>query len=219
MSPTSISAIAIIVLILAPWANSSFARSQIRSHSSDQRSLPARPNCLSAIADFDGDRRLDQAELHIAYAHRCIRVRLGDSRETHLDVSNAPRTCALLLARDINHDNKPDLIWVSNTQFEPAMIWLGDGRGHFAEASNSADEVRELRTHIFGQTDPGIVGDSKDGQVYVTPNPVSSDVVRAAQLENEILKSLLSAGRNHRRDLGLYLSYLRERGPPFHSPV
>jgi hypothetical protein len=49
---------------------------------------------------------------------------------------------------------------------------------------------------------------------YLAPQLVSSELPRAQNLEDDTLKGLVIAGRNRRRDLGLFLSYLRERGPP-----
>jgi len=76
------------------------------------RDLGARPaqlaslNNLPVFGDFDGDQRLDQADLHLAGAHRCIRVRFGDSRESHLDSTKTPQVPGTLLTRTSNHDNK-----------------------------------------------------------------------------------------------------------------
>lgn len=51
-------------------------------------------------------------------------------------------------------------------------------------------------------------------QVDIAPDSVSSELPHTAYLEDETGKPLPVAGTNGCRDLGLYLSYLRERGPP-----
>ena len=217
-SPTKhLSRIAVAAMIVAQCGLSSFAKGDVAGQFSARPAQLASLNNLPVLADFDGDQRLDQADLHLAGAHRCIRVRFGDSRESHLEFHPTPQVLGTLLTRDINHDNKPDLIWIYNSQSEPMVVWLGDGLGHFLKAPAENADVG-LRALLFGDSNPGIVGGVKDEQVSLTPVPVSSELARIAILENESRKAILIAGRNKRRDLGLYLSYLRERGPPLHTP-
>ena len=216
-SPKRLSRMALAAMIVAQCGLSSLAKGHVAPQFSARPAQLASLNNLPVLADFDGDQRLDQADLHLAGAHRCIRVRFGDSRESHLEFHTTPQVLGTLLTRDINHDNKPDLIWVYRSQSEPMLVWLGDGLGHFLKAAAESVDAG-LRALLFGESDPGIVGGVKDEQSYLTPVPVSSELARAANLENESRKALLIAGRNERRDLGLYLSYLRERGPPLHTP-
>ena len=216
-APNCLSRIALAALIVAQCGLSSFANGHVAPRFSAGPAQLASLNNLPVFGDFDGDRRLDQADLHLAGAHRCIRVRFGDSRESHLEFYATPEVLGTLLTRDINHDNKPDLIWIYHSQSEPILVWLGDGLGHFLKAA--AESVDDgLRALLVGDSDPGIVGGVKDEQVYLTPVPVSSELARPANLENESRTALLIAGRNERRDLGLYLSHLRERGPPLDTP-
>jgi hypothetical protein len=216
-APNCPSRIALAALIVAQCGLSSFANGHVAPRFSAGPAQLASLNNLPVFGDFDGDRRLDQADLHLAGAHRCIRVRFGDSRESHLEFHATPEVLGTLLTRDINHDNKPDLTWIYHSQSEPILVWLGDGLGHFLKAA--AESVDDgLRALLVGDSDPGIVGGVKDEQVYLTPVPVSSELARPANLENESRTALLIAGRNERRDLGLYLSHLRERGPPLDTP-
>lgn len=217
LAPKRLSRIALAAMIVAQCGLSSFAKGDVARQFSARPAQFASLNNLPVLADFDGDKRLDQADLHLAGAHRCIRVRFGDSRESHLEFHTTHQVLGTLLTRDINHDNKPDLIWVYHFQSEPMLVWLGDGLGHFLKPAAASVDVG-FRALLFGDSGPGIVGLVKDEQVYLTPVPVSSELARTANLENEVRKALLMAGRNGRRDLGLYLSYLRERGPPLHTP-
>jgi hypothetical protein len=73
----------------------------------------------------------------------------------------------------------------------------------------------DVRSLLPGNTDPRMVDGSNDEeQGYVAPDSVSSELPGAANLEDEPGKPVITAGNNLRRDLGLYLSDLRERGPP-----
>ena len=165
--------------------------------------------CISAIGDFDGDRRIDHAEFHQAGAHRCIRVRFAHDSETHLTFTGtfAPGT---LLSADVNNDHKPDLLWLFHYKLLPAVIWIGDGLGHFASSTSNED----LHALIFGYPVAKIVdASSKDSPLCITDSPICSDLLCAANL-NEVHDLIVNIESNRRRDLGLYLSYLRERGPP-----
>jgi 6-phosphogluconate dehydrogenase, C-terminal domain len=207
--PTSIVGIALIVLSLAPRANPTFAKSQVGDRLRDVQALAAGANGLPVLADFDGDDRLDQAELNLADEHRCIRVRFGDSRESDLELEPTLQTFGTILVRDVNRDNKPDLIWLPHFQSIPVAIWLGDGLGHFTESINRVDDETDVRSLLPGNTDPRTVDGSNDEEhAYVAPDSVSSELPRAANLEYEAGKPLGTAGSNRRRDLGLYLSYL-----------
>jgi hypothetical protein len=64
---------------------------------------------------------------------------------------------------------------------------------------------------------PAVVASNDEEQVDLAPDDVSSELPRGAGLEEATGNQFVVPGTNPRRDLGLYLSYLRERGPPFYS--
>lgn len=210
-----ISRIAIAAAIVAQSGPSLFARNQFGIQ------IDARPAPIAmltnrpVLGDFDGDGRLDLAELHSAGGRGCIRVRFGDSRESHLELDAAAELRGAVLARDANQDNAPDLIWASPSQSAPAEIWLSDGLGHFAKASNT-DAGGRLRALLYGDSHPGLAGDVEDERAFLTPDPVSSEMARTANLDEDNWKPPLTSWRNDRREPELVLFYLRERGPPLH---
>jgi hypothetical protein len=210
--------IALIALFVAPWVHSSFAKSQRASRVSAPPARIAALSYLPILADFDGDRRLDQAELHSVGTHHRIHLRFGNRRETYLESGPAPYTLGRLLARDVNHDNKSDLIWLSQLRSEPAVVWLGDGLGDFSRVADRSVYENELRSPNFGDAGPELVGDSsEEEQACLAPDPISSELPRATNIETHFTTLLGINCSNSRRDLGLYLSYLRERGPPLHT--
>jgi hypothetical protein len=214
----SFTGIALIALFVTPWVHSSFAKSQRASRVGDRPAHIAALSCLPLLADFDGDRRLDRAELHSIGAHHSIYLRFGNWRETYLESGSARHTLGKLLARDVNHDNKSDLIWLSQLRSEPALIWLGDGLGNFAQVADRSLYESELRSQNFGDAEPEIgEGSSEEEQACLAPDPISSELPRATNVETELTTPPVIAGSNSRRDLGLYLSYLRERGPPLNT--
>jgi len=204
-----------IGLITTQWGPSSSPNNLVNDSFTTSLERRFSPIGISTIGDFDGDRRLDQAELHLAGFHRYIQVRFGDSRESHLELGAGAQLIGALLSRDINRDNHPDLIWLSHCQSKSSVVWLGDGFGHFTKAPDTDDDSG-LRALLFGDPDNELVGDNQDERFYLTPDPVAVELTRAANLGAAIHRVFLIAEGNGRRDLGLYLSYLRERGPPLH---
>lgn len=168
-------------------------------------------NYLAVQSDFDGDHRLDQAELHLAGAHHCIRVRFGNARETHLDFGTRPHSSGVLIVRDANGDNRPDLIWVYHSRSESAVIWLNAGAGHFAKSS---DGSRDAITYSFGDTDYAETVRLESKETYLAPPRPSSEFAQVLNLDLECLAAVKNPRHDFRRDLSRYLSHLRERGPP-----
>jgi hypothetical protein len=210
-----ISRIALIVMFVAQWAPSSLTTGSVAR----QSARATQPGCFSilpVLGDFDGDRILDQAELHLAGAHRCIRVRFGESRESHLELRATAQVRGALLTRDINRDNKPDLIYIYQSQSEEPEAWLGDGLGHFDKAEDK-NAGAGLRLLLPGDSNPGLFGDVKDERFFLTPEPVSPDLTRRADFDDEISTGPLISWRIDHRELAVCLSCLRERGPPLHA--
>jgi hypothetical protein len=204
---------ALIVMMSLPFASPSFANSPIArdfgNHSPRFFDLSYRP----VLGDFDGDRRIDEAQQHSFGAHICIRVRFGDWRESHLDFGTLPRYSGTLLAMDVNHDDKPDLIWLSQGPSESAVVWPNEGRGHFGKATGlKLDD--ELRGLLFNKSDRTSVVGVPDYQRFgLTPCPVRSDAVGTNPFDYRIL-SHINPANDSRRYLDLCRSVLRERGPP-----
>jgi hypothetical protein len=140
-------------------------------------------------------------------------VRYGDSRETHLELPGTIQTQGTLLARDINGDNRTDLIWIFSVRSEPAMVWLGDGPGHFSRADGR--DIESLRAELLANSDLAGTEDSTERQIGLTTDPISCEPADSAGLDREILDIACNAYGNQPSVAGRYLSYLQERGPPF----
>lgn len=88
-----------------------------------------------AIADFDGDEKLDIATVQAG--------QFGSSETRywiHFQLSSGPRQNFALSApmgglhiapRDVNGDNRPDLVVTSAWEHQPVAVLLNDGHGHF----------------------------------------------------------------------------------------
>jgi hypothetical protein len=166
---------------------------------------------LPILSDFDGDHRLDQAELHLAGAHHCIRVRFGNFRETHLDFGTRSHSGGVLLVRDVNSDDKPDLVWTNRFSLESILVWVNDGAGHFAEGSNE-DNANAAKA-LFAETDYTLIATFGDQEICLAALRPPFDFVAAAILDHDACKILITDFFS-RPACKLDLSSLRERGPP-----
>lgn len=204
---------ALVALIAIVFATPVVRGTPVPQHESiASPSLSFDVNYFAVQSDFDGDHRLDQAELHMAGTHRCIRVRFGNTHETHLDFGSRPHSSGVLMVRDANRDNKPDLIWVYRSRSESAVIWLNDGAGHFAKSSHvSADAILDS---LFGDTDYAETGSLENKETCLAPPRPSSEFARVINFDLECLAAVKNARNYFRCDLSRYLSHLRERGPP-----
>lgn len=211
---------ALIAMMSVPFASSSSANSSIDRSIGNHPSRFFDVNYLPVLGDFDGDRRLDEAQQHSFGGHVCIRVRFGDWRERHLDFGTHPHYSGLLLAIDVNHDSKPDLVWLSRSPSEPAVVWPNNGRGEFGKATGLKLDDR-LRGLLFSDSDRTSLIRVPDYQRFcLTSNPVRSDALGTNHFDHRIVSPPKTSHRSRRRDLDICHSFLRERGPPqFSSQV
>ena len=205
----TITNLALMALIILPFGHPSASGQSARK--SGDRSVQL--SYLSVFGDFDGDSLLDQAQPHSSGAHQCIRVRFGNSLESHLEFGGGTQSSGALLARDINHDNKADLIWVNHSRSEQPVVWLSDGLGRFARADEANADL-DLRGLLLGDSSPAVGSDVNDDRACLVSQLISSELPASRKLEDDSLKTLVIAGSNCRRDLGIFLSCLRGRGPP-----
>ena len=183
---------------------------------SQRLAQPASPvTYLPLLSDFDGDRRLDQVELHVDGSHHCIRVRFGNFHETHLDFGARFHSEGILLVRDVNSDNSPDLIWAYRSRLEPALVWLNDGAGNFAESSDQ--DAAKVSNALFGDTDYEVAGATGYEPVCLAATRPSLEFVAIAILEHDSRDIGPIKDRDSRLPGGTDLSCLRERGPPQHA--
>lgn len=85
-----------------------------------------------ALADFDGDHRLDQATLSGSGRNKSLEVRLShtDAR-TLLRFDTLTSERGSVFASDVDHDGDSDLVWTDLIHPDDIVIWLDDGSGRF----------------------------------------------------------------------------------------
>ena len=206
--------ILLVAFLVGVYAASIAANTTVNAQPQEW-SLPARyENYLPILSDFDGDGRLDQAELHVAGTHHCIRVRFGSFRETHLDLGARSLSGGMLLVRDVNNDNNLDLIWVYRSSFERTLVWLNDGAGHFAKSN--VEDVDVAANSLFSDRDYTVSSAFGDERICLAPARQPSDFVPIANFDNDSCEIPLIIDRDSCNYSGLDFACLRERGPPAH---
>ncbi len=186
------------------------------AHRSSLRSLHlAKLPCSSLYSDLDGDQRLDQAELFSNGIRKSIRVSLGSSAVSDLSFDSPTTARGSLLAVDIDHDRDMDLVWISGSQPLAAVVWLGDGRGHFEVAKNAGQYFSELGS-VLSNDENASLGESRartDPACLSTPH-CARDLALLNSLAVESPSSIPRACPENRRAFKFCLASVRKRGPP-----
>lgn len=98
-----------------------------------------------ALADFDGDDRIDEATLGGTGRNKNIEIRLSYAKAPtflHFDTRTVER--GSLFAADIDHDGDNDLIWSDLFHPDDVVIWLDDGTGRFGRVCPDAYAAGEF---------------------------------------------------------------------------
>lgn len=85
-----------------------------------------------AVADFDGDARLDNATVDGTGRNKRLEIRLSNSQtRTVLLFDTLTSDHGSLFTSDVDNDGDNDLIWTDLIHPEDVVIWLDDGTGRF----------------------------------------------------------------------------------------
>jgi hypothetical protein len=167
------------LMLLAVWTLSAAClASEAPKHS---RSLlpgtPAEFDQGGAIADLDGDGRLDLALVRAE--GRSVR---GFSYRVELQLSarvgassfqlSAPQGGLQIVPRDVNGDGELDLVITSAWSHAPVSVWINDGHGEFTESNAAAYpkyiwiESLGIHSHTPHQAFQAAVAESHRFSVY-----------------------------------------------------
>jgi hypothetical protein len=85
-----------------------------------------------ALADFDGDDRIDTATLSSTGRNKDIEIRLSRAKSRIvLRFDTQTSELGSLFSRDVDNDGDNDLIWSNLLRADDVVIWLDDGSGRF----------------------------------------------------------------------------------------
>jgi len=85
-----------------------------------------------ALADFDGDHRIDRATLSGTGTRKSLDIRLSHTTtHTLLHFDTLASTRGSVFAGDIDNDGDNDLVWTDLVHPDDVVVWLADGAGRF----------------------------------------------------------------------------------------
>ena len=115
----------------------------------------AGPGLTFAIADFDGDHRLDEASVQTGRSAAgdsdyWIQFQCSTAGRQYIRLV-APAGGLLIEARDVNGDHTVDLVFTSAWFRQPVAVLLNDGHGRFLRAEPGAfpGAFRESHTSVI----------------------------------------------------------------------
>jgi hypothetical protein len=113
-----------------------------RAYAGDPPATALGPGLTFAIADFDGDRRPDFANIQAGQnssgsSDYSIQIYLSEAGRQSIDLV-APVGGLLIEARDVDGDRSIDLVVSTAWRRQPVAIYLNDGHGTFSRAELAA---------------------------------------------------------------------------------
>jgi hypothetical protein len=169
----------------------------------------------AVFSDFDGDNKVDQAELFSNGTQKRIHVTLGKFVWKSLSFDSGVMDRGSLVSRDIDSDGDTDLIWVSEANPGKFVTWLGDGRGNFELAPESEPQLRYIEGLLWGDAQPRVIQHT-DGHelpcVLITANQAVMHTVATRTFERSSQKSFSTAPAESLA--APVFSAIRKRGPP-----
>ena len=115
------------------------------------------PNTIPLFSDFDGDNKVDHAELFSNGVQKRIHVTFGTLAWKSLSFDSGLLDRGRLVSDDIDLDGDTDLVWISQSYPHRFVMWLGDGRGNFSIVTDRA--VPYLQALLNRDTQPRLGGD------------------------------------------------------------
>ena len=169
------------------------------------------------LADFDGDRSPDEAELSATGQYKDIEIYIDGLRKESITFDSGRPEPGRLVSGDIDHDDDQDLVWYSQNDSKTVFFCLNNGRGIFGPATpyRPSDQPRldlnpllsrESESRLSGQPS----GDVTDCALRVDDSPVIETATGR--------KIATPASLDSRREIyvvrSFHLKSVFKRGPP-----
>ncbi len=169
-----------------------------------------------AVADFDGDRLPDWAELTSNGFHKNIRLTLSSPWVTSLSFSTESHQRGSIHAQDIDHDSDNDLIWVSDQQPAHSALWLNNGIGEFTRVNEPSAYITDIKRLTADESQSGLFDSSADEQLLATEE---NEFQLLTRLDGNPpvpphAITLPRFGRNCAAELSTSITSYPQRGPP-----
>ena len=129
-------------IILSLFFGLVFGGTAARAYAENPPATSIGPGLTFAIADLDGDRRPDFANIQAGQnrsgsSDYSIQIYLSEIGRQSIDLI-APVGGLLIEARDVDGDHSIDLVVSTALRKQPVAIFLNDGRGTFSRAEGAA---------------------------------------------------------------------------------
>jgi hypothetical protein len=171
------------------------------------------PDALPVFSDFDGDNKLDQAELISNGSQKSIHVSLGKFAWTSLSFDSGVSDRGHLVSDDFDRDGDADLVWISQSSPETIVLWLGDGRGNFSRANEH--EAGRIEALLVRAEQPRITDDSSEDASPSVLQPTTEIALTPNSFVSlQILCERFSCASQLTIRPSALLSTLRDRAPP-----
>ena len=210
-----VTALVLLILVALSWVplgRASSLRSCRRSYSFPSDFRPT----LAVLADFDGDRAIDNIKLHSNGFDKIIDIKFANLRTAEFRFAATSLDQGALIAKDIDGDGDVDLVWVAGRHKNTAVVLINDGKGDFTRAKENAPYATALN-ELLDSSDPSDQNSLQAGHQILSLASSSFPHI-----------SLPMAGRfagptgywvrcfsfNGFADRSAFLSYLHKRGPP-----
>ena len=198
-----------------PWSPRQETSSLNHAPLSMPLTLPAQ-----AVADFDGDRLPDRAELVSNGLQKNIQLTFSSHWAPSLHFSTDTQQPGSIYAEDIDRDSDDDLIWVSDGRSAHTALWLNNGIGELARVSDPSAYATEIKRLVAGGSGNGSLASSSSGRLSAT---AASGFYLPAQPDDHLPEAPYSTSlKNPRRGCSAALSpcvsRYPKRGPPPCSP-
>ena len=178
----------------------------------------ANSKCVSLnaprLSDFDGDNRLDRAELVSHGDLKIIHIAFGKPALAHLSFASSSSSCGKLISGDIDKDGDIDLAWISQT-FEESLAWLGDGRGNFSRAADVAAYWAGIG-ELIEQSQRDSLDDGNQRELAAIPSRSPFTFAEAFSENPSVVFRTLFAALDNRIQTSPDAESLKLRGPPQH---
>ena len=121
-----------------------------------------------AIADLDGDRKPDMASVEVetqqaSWTSYAIRLQFGAGTGAYIGVKG-PLGGVRLAVRDVNGDDRLDLVLTSVIDRRIVQVLLNDGHGNFSPAEPDGNSGSTSSRWSFDEANLGVaVGDAASG--------------------------------------------------------
>ena len=165
------------------------------------------------FSDFDGDNKLDQAELFSNGRQKNIQVAFGKFEWKSLSFDSGVQDRGRLVSDDIDSDGDTDLLWVSQSYPRRFVLWLGDGRGNFSRFTGREED--RLKVLLNWNSEARLAGDDDEEQ----PSCILQSSGAVAMPAGSSLSPYIRSGRSPlaEQPSGIHpacLSVILKRGPP-----